>query len=115
MVLSESVAEADAAADPLSSLPFNVLQYGDRMSMAHSLEVRGPFCNHKLVEFCVGLPAKLRQRRHRRKHVLRVALRERLPYTVLTRKKVGLNPPAAELIDTTLRPLSDVLPNNLLD
>ena len=108
-------AEAAAAADALSFLPFNVLQYGDRMSMAHGLEVRVPFCDHKLVEFCAGLPAKLRRRPHRAKHILRVAMRERLPHTVFTRKKVGFNPPTAELINTTLRPLFDTLPHNLPD
>jgi len=108
-------AEAAAAADTLSFLPFNILQYGDRMSMAHSLEVRVPFCDHKLVEFCAGLPARLRRRPHRAKHILRAAMRGRLSHTVFTRSKVGFNPPTAELINTTLKPLFDALPNNLPD
>src|SRR5581483_5938926 len=39
-----------------SFLPCNVLEYGDKMSMAHGLEVRAPFTDHRLVELVSGLP-----------------------------------------------------------
>jgi len=106
---------AAAAADTFSFLPYNVLQYGDRMSMAHSLEVRVPFCDHELVEFCMSLSARLRSRSRRFKHLLRSAMRHRLPDNLFRRKKVGFNPPTAELINTTMRPLFDTLPQNLPD
>jgi asparagine synthase (glutamine-hydrolysing) len=74
-------------------LPFNLLAYGDRMSMAHSLEVRLPFTDHKLVEFAMRLPARMKLRGRESKYLLRRAIGALLPPEILTRAKLGLNPP----------------------
>jgi asparagine synthase (glutamine-hydrolysing) len=95
-----------------SFLPFNVLEYADKMSMAHSLELRAPFVDHKLVDYVGTMPAELKLRRGQSKWALRQALRQDLPTDVLRRPKRGLNPPlgawlsdgAAPLVDDCLNP-----------
>jgi len=95
-----------------SFLPHNLLEYGDRMSMAHGLEVRLPFTDHKLVELALRLPAQYKLRGRRSKHILREAMRPVLPRAVLERSKLGLNPPLgiwlkgelATLLDARLSP-----------
>jgi asparagine synthase (glutamine-hydrolysing) len=47
----------------------------DRMSMAHSLEVRSPLLDHRLVEFVAGLPPSFKLRRFQTKAILRDTIR----------------------------------------
>src|SRR3989454_6826507 len=88
--------------DPLSRLqdldlntylPGDILTKVDRMSMANSLEARGPLLDHPLVEFACGLPADLRFRAGQTKHLLKRTLRGRVPEEVLTRPKQGFGVP----------------------
>ncbi len=88
-----------------SFLPNNVLQYGDRMSMAHSLEARVPLADTKLVELLAAIPSSLKIRGGQGKHLLRRCMDGRLPGDVLRRKKVGFNPPMGVWLNTRLRPL----------
>jgi len=74
-------------------LPENVLRYSDRMSMAHSLEVRVPFTDHKLVEAVMRIPSRHHVGWLASKRLLRKIVKDRLPNEVLTRKKLGFNPP----------------------
>ena len=74
-------------------LPGDILTKVDRMSMANSVEVRVPLLDHPLVEFACGLPAPLRLRAGRTKHLLKRALRERVPDEVLARPKQGFGVP----------------------
>jgi len=90
-----------------SFLPHNVLQYGDRMSMAHALELRVPFTDHRLVEFALALPAWQKLRGRETKHLLRVAMRSLLPGQTLNRAKLGLNPPLGRWLAAELAPLVD--------
>jgi asparagine synthase (glutamine-hydrolysing) len=88
-----------------SFLPENVLQYADRMSMAHSLEMRVPFCDHRLVEFMASLPARAKMTLLQPKKLLRDAVRDLLPEAVMSRKKLGFNPPMGMWLKAQLRPL----------
>jgi asparagine synthase (glutamine-hydrolysing) len=88
-------------------LPFNLLAYGDRMSMAHALEVRLPFTDHKLVEFAMRLPAHMKLRGGESKYLLRRAVGPLLPREILTRSKLGLNPPLGLWLRGELVPLLD--------
>jgi len=90
-----------------SFLPHNVLQYGDRMSMAHALELRVPFTDHRLVEFALALPTRQKLRGRETKHLLRTALRPLLPEQTLRRSKLGLNPPLGRWLRGELAPLVD--------
>ena len=67
----------------------DMLHYFDRASMAHSLEVRVPFLDHQLVEFCATIPADLKVRRLTTKYLLREAARGLVPERVLEKKKIG--------------------------
>ncbi len=113
--LEERFAEV-AGCDPLaqasyvdlhSFLPHNVLQYGDRMSMAHALELRLPFMDHRLVEFALALPAGQKLRGRETKRLLRAAMRPLLPKKTLRRSKLGLNPPLGRWLRGELAPLVD--------
>ncbi|MFL0196211.1 asparagine synthase (glutamine-hydrolyzing) [Clostridium sp. WILCCON 0269] len=60
---------------------------GDRMEMAHSVEGRVPFLDHKLVEFVTTLPTSLKIRNMTEKYILREAVRPIITSTVYQRKK----------------------------
>ena len=86
-------------------LPDDILNKADRMSMAHSLEVRPPFLDHRIVEFAATLPASLKIRGSRQKVLLRELMKDKLPASVLRRKKVGFDIPAHDWLRGCLRPL----------
>ncbi len=86
-------------------LPDDILYKCDRMSMAHSLEVRPPFLDHRIVEFAAQLPASLKIRGRTLKRVLRELMRHKLPAAILQRPKEGLDIPAHEWLRGPLRPL----------
>lgn len=91
--------------DQLTYLPDDILHKCDRMSMAHSLEVRPPFLDHRIVEFAANLPQNLKIRGGELKFVLRELMKDRLPRSVLTRKKEGFDIPVHHWLRTVLRPL----------
>ena len=91
--------------DQLNYLPDDILNKCDRMSMAHSLEVRPPFLDHRLVEFAATLPENFKIRGQTLKFILRDLMRGKLPRAVLTRRKEGFDIPAHHWMRTTLRPL----------
>lgn len=64
-----------------------LLDRKDRMSMAAGLEVRVPFCDHRLVDYVWNIPWEIKASGDREKGILRKALRGVLPDDVLTRKK----------------------------
>jgi asparagine synthase (glutamine-hydrolysing) len=71
-----------------------LLRYGDRNSMAHSREVRLPFCDHRLAEFVFSLPPEYLMGEVQTKRLLRESLREFLPERIATRwNKQGFRPP----------------------
>lgn len=71
-----------------------LLRYGDRNSMAHSREVRLPFCDHRIAEFVHGLPPRLLMGDAQNKRLLRESMRGILPEGVRTRwAKQGFVPP----------------------
>lgn len=64
-----------------------LLDRKDRMSMAHGLEVRVPFCDHRLVEYLWNVPWQYKNYKNREKGLLRYAMSGVLPEDVLWRKK----------------------------
>jgi asparagine synthase (glutamine-hydrolysing) len=72
-----------------SSLPDELLMYADKLSMAHSLEVRVPFLDREVVEYVEALPAAFKVRRGRRKWLHREVCRAFLPRAIIARKKRG--------------------------
>ena len=67
----------------------DMLHYFDRASMANALEVRVPFLDHEVVEFCATVPNDLKVRGLTGKHLLRRAARELLPARIIDKPKVG--------------------------
>lgn len=65
----------------------------DIASMSHSLEVRSPFLDHKLVEFVNKIPSELKLNRGRSKYILKKALEGILPKEIIYRKKMGFSFP----------------------
>jgi asparagine synthase (glutamine-hydrolysing) len=86
-------------------LPDDILYKSDRMSMAHSLEVRPPFLDHRLVEFAASLPEGFKLRGLKKKYLLNELMKDKLPAAVLKRKKVGLDIPTHDWLRGPLRPL----------
>jgi len=71
-----------------------LLRYGDRNSMAHSREVRLPFCDHRIAEFVASLPPHLLMGEVQTKRLLRESMRGILPEEIRTRwNKQGFRPP----------------------
>jgi asparagine synthase (glutamine-hydrolysing) len=86
-------------------LPDDILYKCDRMSMAHSLEVRPPFLDHRIVDFAARLPAQLKIKGKTTKRILRDLVSKKLPAEILSRPKEGLDIPAHEWLRGPLRPL----------
>lgn len=98
--------------DPLSIVQYldmktylvgDILTKVDRASMAHSLEVRVPLLDHKLVEWVSGLPASLKLHHHEGKYIFKKALEDYLPKEVLYRNKMGFSVPLAKWFRGELR------------
>ena len=76
----------------------DILTKADRMTMAHSLELRVPFLDHHLVEFAGTIPHHLKISGGMTKYILREAARDWLPPEVATRPKRGFPVPTREWI-----------------
>ena len=84
-------------------LPDDILVKSDRISMAHSLEVRPPFLDHRIVEFANRLPASLKISGSRQKVVLQQLMKDKLPHSILHRPKLGFDIPAHDWMRGPLR------------
>lgn len=104
-----SDAERMMLADTVGYLPGDVLLKVDRASMAHSLEVRVPLLDHRVVEAAWRLPIDLRIREGRTKWVLRELLARRVPRTLTDRPKRGFAQPVGAWLRGPLRPWAEDL------
>lgn len=89
--------------DLASWLPDNLLERGDRMSMAASLELRPPLLDHRLVELAFRLPSSVKLRRGTTKWALKEVARRYLPEEVVDRRKVGFRVPLDDWFRKGLR------------
>jgi asparagine synthase (glutamine-hydrolysing) len=80
-------------ADQKTYLPDDILVKTDRMSMQHSLELRPPFLDHRVVEFGNVCPPSLKVRGGTGKYILKRALHQYLPRETLNRRKMGFGIP----------------------
>jgi asparagine synthase (glutamine-hydrolysing) len=76
----------------------DMLHYFDRMSMAHSLEVRVPFLDHELVEYAATIPSEYKVHRLTRKYVLKKAARGLIPDQIIERRKIGFFEKSADAL-----------------
>jgi asparagine synthase (glutamine-hydrolysing) len=66
----------------------------DKLSMAHSIEVRAPFLNRHLAQYAISLPSTIRALDGRPKGLLRRAVMDLLPPATFARSKMGFSTPA---------------------
>jgi len=92
-----------------SLLPDQVLPFVDRLSMAHSVEVRPPFLDHRMIELAATIPGAMKIKAGRVKHILKEAVRDLLPQDLLDRPKEGFIMPINEWILARLRPEVEAL------
>jgi asparagine synthase (glutamine-hydrolysing) len=91
-------------------LPEDLLVKVDRATMAHSLEARSPFLDHVFMEFVASLPSRLKLAGGQQKRVLKAALQDVLPKSVLERPKMGFCVPLARWFREELREMAhDIL------
>ena len=96
--------------DLVTYLPCDLMTKVDIASMAHSLECRQPFLDHRVVEFAASLPVRLKYRFGRGKRLLRAAFGDLLPRETWTRRKMGFGVPLDSWFRHELKPLThDVL------
>ncbi len=94
-------------ADSMVRLPNHSVMILDRLTMAHGLEARSPFLDHRLAEFAATLPVRLKVR-GRRRRLLQMRLAERyLPAEVLQRPKQGFSSALPYLMAPQFRALFD--------
>ena len=101
--------------DPLSRIQYvdiktyltdDILVKVDRASMAHSLEVRAPILDHKVMELAATMPSSLKLRGMNGKYIFKKAVEKILPQSVLRRKKMGFAVPLAHWFRSDLKELA---------
>jgi asparagine synthase (glutamine-hydrolysing) len=92
-------------ADAETQLPDDLLHLTDRMTMATSLECRVPLLDHELVEMAARIPGHVKMKRGELKYVMKRALADVLPATILTRGKRGFGTPMGAWLKRDLAPM----------
>jgi asparagine synthase (glutamine-hydrolysing) len=100
------------AKDPLNAvlevdqhelLANQVIPFMDRLSMAHSVEVRSPFLDYRIIEFANKLPGRLKIKNGVNKHIHKLAVEPLLPLELTKRPKEGFVQPIYSWMRTSLR------------
>ena len=90
-------------------LPDDLLVMADRMSMAHSLELRAPFCDHRVIEESLRISPEVKIPGFRLKGLLKAAFADVLPPQVLSHRKQGFMIPLGRWLRTELRDMMEDL------
>ena len=91
--------------DVFTYLPCDLCTKVDIASMGHSLEVRQPMLDHRVVEFAASLPVNLKFRGRRGKLILQDTFGSMIPSSIFTRKKMGFGIPIAGWFRDELKPM----------
>ena len=91
--------------DVKTYLADDILTKVDRMSMAVSIEARVPLLDYHIVEFALNLPAHMKLRGARTKSILRQAVKNMVPQSVLEKPKEGFSIPMKHWLCTSLKPM----------
>jgi asparagine synthase (glutamine-hydrolysing) len=109
---SDNLLDRMLYADFITRLPEHSLMLTDRMTMAHGVESRSPFLDHKLVEFMATVPAKLKVKGRQTKKILRTLSKDYLPDAIVQRQKQGFMFPIAYWFRGKLYPFLEATLNN---
>ncbi len=120
----EKLIRRGSAQDPLNAvlevdqhelLPNQVLPFMDRLSMAHSIEVRSPYLDYRLIEFANRLPGNLKIFQGINKYVHKLAMQGLVPEDLLHRPKEGFVQPIYSWMRNSLKPwvVSSLSPERL--
>ena len=88
--------------DLLHWLPGDILQQADRMSMAHSLELRVPYLDREVFRVARCLPAKYKQKGQISKYLFRKVAGLHLPESSAGRKKLGFPVPLGHFLTSEM-------------
>ncbi len=89
--------------DSKTYLPSDILVKVDRMSMAASLEARGPLLDHELIEFVQTIPVSMKLKGLETKYIFKKAMEGIVPNEILYREKQGFGVPINEWINSELK------------
>lgn len=95
-----------------SFLPHHNLAYMDKMCMAHSVEARVPFADHRIVELAAMMPSSIKLNGNITKHILREVAKGYLPESIIWRKKTGFAAPLRKWIKADM---AEMINARLLD
>ena len=98
--------------DSMVRMPDHPVMILDRMSMAHGLEARSPFLDHKLAEFCALIPCQFKVRRGQLRYIQVELAKKYLPPALLKRNKQGFSSPLTYLLADEFRLLYKTFLNN---
>jgi len=101
---SDSLVNQMLYSDVARYLPGDLLPLTDRLSMAHSLEVRVPFLDHELLEYAASIPPEIKIRRLTKKYILRKIAAKLLPQELLRMPKRGFSVPMGFWFRSELKP-----------
>ena len=93
--------------DLKDSLPGDMLNKVDWMSMKNSLEVRVPFLDHRIVELAFKMPGALKLRKATTKHILKETFKDILPASLYRRPKAGFEVPISRWLKNDLKFMID--------
>jgi len=91
--------------DSMIRMPDHPVMVLDRMTMAHSLESRSPFLDHKLAEFCASIPTEFKIKGSKRRYIQVELAKRYLPHQIIDRRKQGFASPITYLLDNEFRML----------
>jgi len=94
-------------------LPDDILALTDRIGMLHSQELRVPFTDHVLMEFCATIPAEMKLKNMQKKYLLKKVAQRSVPKEVLNHRKQGFSSPMAQWLKKDLAVERDSLLSNM--
>jgi asparagine synthase (glutamine-hydrolysing) len=106
-----SILERALRTDLQTYLTDDILTLSDRLSMWHSLELRVPYLDHRLVELVAGIPADLKIHGNTQKYLLKKLAERWLPHDMIYHKKQGFEAPMGRWLRGPLLPFFDSVVN----
>ncbi|MEN6484308.1 MAG: asparagine synthase (glutamine-hydrolyzing) [Syntrophobacteraceae bacterium] len=93
--------------DSMVRMPDHPNMVLDRMTMAHGLEARAPFLDHKLAEFCASIPSKFKVKGTKRRIIQKALARRHLPTALTDKKKQGFSSALTYMLEDEFRHIYD--------